>query len=364
VDAAEKTLSEMCSESQIAPIVCGQRDLVRVPRDPQDATRHKLRPPARKRRQSCRVRNAGTGTAQRVDCILRDRMSKGSRTGFETVGNRMLEQPSPHTGRPYARSTINDRVRSVCRFYDWVHRRGWIAELPFQAIDVRILSGRKQSFLAHVDPRPAVTAANVLTISEYEKLPRPLRVDQLKLLFANLAMPYRLMAEWAVATGLRRKELCGLTVAQVPTTSELDAADHPLVGIPLVITKGDRPRTAYPVGPDHVLRASKILAVSSGQRTRTSHRAQRGACCPFEMGQRSEAELSHARASGRCFGTRHPSFDEPLTSWRERRVHHARSIAKGSPPPPAAKNFGVGRSRLRSGARSFVGPVAEKREGQ
>jgi integrase/recombinase XerD len=82
-------------------------------------------------------------------------------------------------------------------------------------------------------------------ISEYEKLPRPLRVDQLKLLFANLAMPYRLMAEWAVATGLRRKELCGLTVAQVPTTSELDAADHPLVGIPLVITKGDRPRTAY-----------------------------------------------------------------------------------------------------------------------
>jgi site-specific recombinase XerD len=159
--------------------------------------------------------------------------------------NRMLEQPSPHTGRPYARSTINDRVRSVCRFYGWVHRRGWIAELPFQTIDVRILSGRKQSFLAHVDPRPTVTAANVLTISEYEKLPRPLRVDQLKLLLANLAMPYRLMAEWAVATGLRRKELCGLIVAQVPTTSELDAADHPLVGMPLVITKGDRPRTAY-----------------------------------------------------------------------------------------------------------------------
>jgi hypothetical protein len=80
-----------------------------------------------------------------------------------------------------------------------------------------------------------------LTISEYEKLPRPLRVDQLKLLFANLAMPYRLMAEWAVATGLRRIELCGLTVAQVPATSGLDEADHPLIGMPLTITKGDRP---------------------------------------------------------------------------------------------------------------------------
>ncbi len=30
--------------------------------------------------------------------------------------NRMLSQPSPHTKRPYARSTVNDRVRTVCRF--------------------------------------------------------------------------------------------------------------------------------------------------------------------------------------------------------------------------------------------------------
>jgi site-specific recombinase XerD len=169
--------------------------------------------------------------------------------GEETVAayrNRMLEQPSAHTGRPFARSTINDRVRSVCRFYGWAHRRGWIPELPFHATDVRILSNRKQSFLAHVDPRPTVTTANVLTIAEHEKLPRALRVDQLKLLFANLAMPYRLMAEWAVATGLRRMELCALTVVQVPATTALDAADHPLIGVPLAITKGDRPRTAYP----------------------------------------------------------------------------------------------------------------------
>ena len=91
-----------------------------------------------------------------------------------------------------------------------------------------------------------MTTANVLTIAEHEKLPRALRVDQLNLLFANLAMPYRLMAEWAVATGLRRMELCALTVVQVPATTALDAADHPLIGVPLAITKGDRPRTAYP----------------------------------------------------------------------------------------------------------------------
>ena len=169
--------------------------------------------------------------------------------GEETIAayrNRMLEQPSAPTGRPYARSTINDRIRSVCRFYDWAHRHGWISELPFHAIDVRIVSGRKQSFLAHADPHPTVTTANVLTVTESERLPRPLRVDQLRLLFAQLAMPYRLMAEWAVATGLRRMELCALTIAQLPATTALDAADHPLIGVPLAITKGNRPRVVHP----------------------------------------------------------------------------------------------------------------------
>jgi len=160
--------------------------------------------------------------------------------------NRMLENPSMHTGRPYARSTINDRVRSVCRFYDWAHRRGWIGEPPFHTIDIRIVSGRKQSFLAHVDQRLTIATANVLTVAEYEGLPRPLRVNELKLLFAKLASPYRLIAEWAIATGLRRMELCGLTVAQMPKTAALDAADHPLVSVALAITKGDRPRAVYP----------------------------------------------------------------------------------------------------------------------
>nr|AJW29954.1 transposase [Ochrobactrum sp. LM19] len=118
--------------------------------------------------------------------------------------------------------------------------------LPFQFVDVRVGSGRRQSFLAHVDARPGVMAANILTVAEHERLPRPLRVDQLRRVFAHLEMPYRLMAEWALATGLRRKELCGLAVFQVPETAHLDDEDHPLIGVPLTITKGDKPRTIYP----------------------------------------------------------------------------------------------------------------------
>ncbi|WP_192364949.1 hypothetical protein [Mesorhizobium mediterraneum] len=87
--------------------------------------------------------------------------------------------------------------------------------MPFHFVDVRVAAGRRQPFLAHVDPRPGLTAANILTVVEHERLPRPLRVDQPRLLFARLEMPYRLMAEWALATGcgarpLRARRLPGV----------------------------------------------------------------------------------------------------------------------------------------------------------
>lgn len=159
--------------------------------------------------------------------------------------NRMLTQVSPHTKRPYARSTINDRVRTVCRFYSWAHQHGWIDLLPFHFVDVRVRRRRK-SFLAHVDVRPGVVATNVLTVAESERLPRALRVDQLRRFSDRLRKPYRLIAEWALTTGMRRKELCGLTVAQVPQTEHLNADENPLMGVALSITKGDLPRTSYP----------------------------------------------------------------------------------------------------------------------
>lgn len=159
--------------------------------------------------------------------------------------NRMLERPSQHTKRPYARSTINDRVRTVCRFYGWAHQRGWIEELPFHFVDIRVRRPRR-SMLAHLDVRPSVVAANILTVSEHERLPRALRVDQLRRLFANLAPPYDLMARWALVTGMRRMELCALELFQVPETAHLDIDEHPLIGVGLTITKGDKGRTVYP----------------------------------------------------------------------------------------------------------------------
>jgi site-specific recombinase XerD len=161
--------------------------------------------------------------------------------------NRMLEQPSPHTGRPYARATINDRVRTVCRFYEWAHRRGLVEELPFRMIDVRVFHGCAEGgLLGHLRRGAWVVRANILTVAEHERLPRPLRTDELRRLFAALALPYQLMAEWSLGAGLRRKELCALEVRQLPEMRHLDLDADPLVGVPLTVTKGDRSRTVYP----------------------------------------------------------------------------------------------------------------------
>ncbi|KQM20852.1 tyrosine-type recombinase/integrase [Novosphingobium sp. Leaf2] len=155
--------------------------------------------------------------------------------------NRMLEQPSSHTGRPYARTTINARVSTVCRFYGWALDRGLIDHCPFRLTE-------KMTLMLNGAYRPGLQRrqVNALIVSRPERLPRPLRADELAGLFAHLRSTARLAAQWALGAGLRRKELCALAVDQIPDSWPLGLASDPLVGVPLHITKGDRPRTVYP----------------------------------------------------------------------------------------------------------------------
>lgn len=154
--------------------------------------------------------------------------------------NRMLEAPSPHTGRPYARATVNARVSTVCRFYDWAQDHGFVAASPVRRAEQVVLrSDEQRSGLAR-------SAANCLTVRQAEVLPRPLRRDEIARLFEQLDPTARLAAQWALTAGLRRKEICGLTVKLIPHSFAIDPASQPLVGVPLTITKGSKPRTVYP----------------------------------------------------------------------------------------------------------------------
>ncbi|ODU17848.1 MAG: transposase, partial [Sphingomonas sp. SCN 67-18] len=155
--------------------------------------------------------------------------------------SRMLEGPSQHTGRPFARSTINARVATVYRFYSWALDHDFIRHRAFP----RPLQTR-QGRGPRVGPQIRRRSTGSLTVSVPEQLPRPMRPDELARLFAQLAPTARLAGEWALCAGLRRKELCALAVDQIPDSWSLHPEETPLVGVPLSITKGDRPRTVYP----------------------------------------------------------------------------------------------------------------------
>ncbi len=127
--------------------------------------------------------------------------------------NRMLREPSAHTGRPYGVRTINHRVRGVLRFYEWMMRNGWLSssELVGRGNDFAI--ARRACSRARRDNTGS--DCGLFVLRQFETLPRPLASGQLRELLAQLPPPYDLMARWQLYTGLRVGELLRLTVNDV-----------------------------------------------------------------------------------------------------------------------------------------------------
>ena len=61
--------------------------------------------------------------------------------------DRMLGGPSDHTGRSFARSTINGRLRTLAQFYRWCVSAGLIEGAPFMASEVALSRSRPKASL-------------------------------------------------------------------------------------------------------------------------------------------------------------------------------------------------------------------------
>jgi len=174
------------------------------------------------------------------------------RIGYHEVAayrDRMLSGPSDHTGRPYARATINGRLRVVALFYRWCAARGLIGATPFTTQDVSLARSRPAPFLAHVDASGGVLPANELVLREVRALPRPLAPEAIRRIMAPLGARDRLIVEWAALTGIRRMEIAGLGRAALPRTDVAEFASSPVVPVWLTTTKGSKPRWVYPPLP-------------------------------------------------------------------------------------------------------------------
>ena len=164
--------------------------------------------------------------------------------------NRMLQQPSSHTGRAFSVRTINHRVRGVLRFYAWAVRNAWLRSSPLigRANDfalARRASGSRRRSASDAD-------RSVFALRQFETLPRPLTSDQARELLAELQPPYDLMARWQLYTGLRVSELLRLCVNDVlKRETARQSLDEPGYRSIDVIRKGRKP--GYVIAPISLL---------------------------------------------------------------------------------------------------------------
>ncbi|RUX51463.1 recombinase XerD [Mesorhizobium sp. M4A.F.Ca.ET.050.02.1.1] len=158
--------------------------------------------------------------------------------------DRMLSRPSEHTGRAYARSTINGRLRTMALFYRWCLGANLVRHIPFTVDELALSRSRPQGFLAHVDATGGRQLVNELTVRQPPTLPRPLSPAAVRQVMSRVGTRDRLIVEWAVTTGMRRMEVAGLRLRSLPRSSE-DA----LVPIKIDRTKGGKARTVYPPLP-------------------------------------------------------------------------------------------------------------------
>lgn len=155
--------------------------------------------------------------------------------------NNMLNNKNAH-GREYAKNTINGYIKRICFFYEWAYKNKHIETLPFQQGEVSVKVNTKDSnFFAHLDNKNVIYK-NDLIVKTSKKIPHCLSTIELKEFLSILDERDSLMVKWAVLTGMRRKEVLGLKLKDIPNSAN---SNDPIQKIEITITKGGKPRIIF-----------------------------------------------------------------------------------------------------------------------
>ncbi|MFL9914120.1 tyrosine-type recombinase/integrase [Paraburkholderia fungorum] len=160
---------------------------------------------------------------------------------FAAFRNQLVHRARATNGRRYATSTANHRISVVCNFYLWGEKCGLISSKFGQYLEARERSRRGFSRLRN---RQFECPTKSLAPAVVQRLPRLLSREELHLLFREARGTYKLAFKWALVTGLRRFEICNLTVGQLPSPESLAMSRDRLFPIN-ILRKGSRDITAY-----------------------------------------------------------------------------------------------------------------------
>lgn len=154
---------------------------------------------------------------------------------------RAVHRRSFANGRVWASATANHRISAVADFYLWAQRRG-VLHTPLGTF----LNDRQNMQRGHGDAQTPhrLFRAQPLAPAVMSRMPRILSRDEIHRLFQIAPSPYNLMFKWALVTGLRRFEICNLSITQLSSAKQLALSDERFVPID-VLRKGRRDATVY-----------------------------------------------------------------------------------------------------------------------
>ncbi len=138
--------------------------------------------------------------------------------------------------RKCSRSTANQRLLCVDRFYQWSIKRGLSHSIPFSKEEIWV--AKPKSFLAHVDVSKGRFDANDLTMQSYKEPPKFLSLDKaINFLEALSPRRVRLMGYLMLLTGMRREEVVELDYRVVPNPAGCDDTKSIPMKLDAMITK-------------------------------------------------------------------------------------------------------------------------------
>ena len=156
-----------------------------------------------------------------------------------TYRNVLAGEVSPHTGRTLKRTTINYKLGVICQFYRFVHKKGWIDALPFEAEVSRIPYRAQGGFDPQARPNPSLAGSSLRLREPKDELQIPPRQEVRRFIKSFRSWRDQLIAEVMWVTGMRRAEVCALSLDSLPD----DPASVPKETLAIKITgKGQKRR--------------------------------------------------------------------------------------------------------------------------